>query len=47
MDSYVLDTLKGGRGKNDPKLVRILAEESAAGVKCLEDMGADMKDLKR
>ncbi len=47
VDSYVLDTLKGGRGKNDPKLVRILAEESAAGVKWLEDMGADMNDLKR
>lgn len=47
VDSYVADTMKGGRGKNDPALVRILAEESAAGVKWLEDMGANMDDLKR
>ncbi len=47
VESYVQDTMKGGRGKNDPKLVQILAEESAAGVKWLEDMGADMSDVKR
>lgn len=47
VQSYVADTMKGGRGKNDPKLVQILAEQSAAGVKWLEDMGADMSDVKR
>ena len=47
VDLYVKDTMKGGRGKNDPALVRILAEESAAGVKWLEDMGADLSDVKR
>lgn len=47
VDMYVADTMKGGRGKNDPKLVRILAENSAAGVKWLEDMGADLSDVKR
>lgn len=47
VESYVADTMKGGRGKNDPKLVEILAEQSAAGVKWLEDMGADLSDVKR
>ena len=47
VDLYVKDTMKGGRGKNDPALVKILAEESAAGVKWLEDMGADLSDVKR
>ncbi len=47
VELYVKDTMKGGRGKNDPKLVQILAEESAAGVKWLEDMGADLSDVKR
>lgn len=47
VDLYVKDTMKGGRGKNDPALVRTLAEESAAGVKWLEDMGADLSDVKR
>ena len=46
-DMMFKDTMKGGRGKNDPALVRILAEESAAGVKWLEDMGADLSDVKR
>lgn len=47
VDLYIKDTMKGGRGKNDPALVKILAEESAAGVKWLEDMGADLSDVKR
>lgn len=47
VESYVADTMKGGRGKNDPKLVQILGEQSAAGIKWLEDMGADMSDVKR
>lgn len=47
VDSFVADTMKGGRGKNDPALVKILAEESADGIKWLEDMGANFDDLKR
>ena len=47
VDNYVEDTMKGGRGKNDPALVRILAENSASGVEWLESMGADMNDVKR
>lgn len=44
VDQYVKDTMKGGRGKNDPKLVQILAEGSADGVKWLEDMGVWLVD---
>ena len=44
---YVEDTMKGGRYANDPKLVQILAEQSADGIKWLESLGANMDDLKR
>ncbi|QUN05022.1 flavocytochrome c [Shewanella yunxiaonensis] len=44
---FVEDTMKGGRYANDPKLVEILAEQSAAGVKWLESLGVNMDDLKR
>ncbi len=47
VDAYVADTMKGGRQKNDKALVEILAQESASGVKWLEDMGADLSDVKR
>lgn len=47
VESFIADTMKGGRGKNDPELVRILAEESAAGIEWLESLGANMDDLKR
>ena len=47
VELFVKDTMKGGRGKNDPELVRILGENSAAGVKWLEDMGVDLSDVKR
>jgi len=39
--------MKGGRYANDPKLVEILAEQSASGVKWLESLGVNMDDLKR
>ena len=44
---YAEDAMKGGRYKNDEKLVQILAEESADAVKWLESLGANMDDLKR
>lgn len=47
VESYVQDTMKGGRGKNDPALVEILAKESASGVAWLEAMGADLSEVKR
>ncbi|QIZ78898.1 flavocytochrome c [Ferrimonas lipolytica] len=44
---YAEDAMKGGRYQNDPKLVQILSERSADAVKWLEDLGANMDDLKR
>ncbi|MCT8986004.1 flavocytochrome c [Shewanella phaeophyticola] len=44
---YYEDAMKGGRYQNDPKLVQILAEESADAVKWLESLGANLDDLKR
>ncbi|MGS0728404.1 FAD-dependent oxidoreductase, partial [Shewanella sp. 0m-11] len=44
---YAEDAMKGGRYQNDPKLVKILAEESADAVAWLESLGANMNDLKR
>ncbi|MCL1065416.1 flavocytochrome c [Shewanella olleyana] len=44
---YIEDAMKGGRYQNDPKLVQILAEESADAVKWLGELGADMSELKR
>jgi fumarate reductase flavoprotein subunit len=44
---FAEDAMKGGRNQNDPKLVHILAEESADAVKWLESLGANMDDLKR
>lgn len=44
---YAEDAMKGGRYKNDPALVKILAEESASAVEWLESLGANMDGLKR
>lgn len=44
---FVEDAMKGGRYQNDEKLVQIMAEKSADGIKWLEDLGANMDDLKR
>lgn len=44
---FVEDTMKGGRYANDSKLVDILAQRSAEGVKWLESLGVNMDDLKR
>ena len=40
--AYVEDTLKGGRGINDPKLVRILAEEGPRRLAELVELGAPL-----
>ncbi|WP_028112147.1 flavocytochrome c [Ferrimonas kyonanensis] len=47
IDWFVEDAMKGGRYQNDESLVRIMAEESADGIKWLESLGANMDDLKR
>lgn len=41
------DTMKGGRNINDPALVKVLVEHSAASVDWLTDMGADLSDVGR
>jgi fumarate reductase (CoM/CoB) subunit A len=41
-DAYFTDTMKGGRGINDPKLVRILAEEGPQRLSELVEMGAPL-----
>jgi succinate dehydrogenase/fumarate reductase flavoprotein subunit len=41
-DAYFTDTMKGGRGINDPKLVRILAEEGPKRLRELVELGAPL-----
>jgi succinate dehydrogenase/fumarate reductase flavoprotein subunit len=41
-DRYFTDTMKGGRGINDPKLVRILAEEGPQRLSELVELGAPL-----
>ena len=41
-DAYFDDTMKGGRGINDPKLVHILAEEGPRRLRELVDLGAPL-----
>ncbi|WP_129125037.1 flavocytochrome c [Geomonas oryzae] len=43
----VKETMKGGREKNDPELVKVLAYKSADAVDFLVSLGADMTDLVR
>jgi fumarate reductase flavoprotein subunit len=47
IDWFIEDAMKGGRYQNDEALVRIMAEQSADGIKWLESLGANMDDLKR
>jgi fumarate reductase flavoprotein subunit len=46
-DLFYNDTMKGGYEKNDPALVRNLAEKSAASLAWLTGMGADLSDVGR
>ncbi|MDR2743580.1 MAG: flavocytochrome c [Treponema sp.] len=47
LDLFYDDTMKGGYEKNNPELVRNLAEKSASSVVWLADMGADLSDVGR
>ena len=40
-----LDTLIGGKGKNNPELVKALAENSAAAIEWLASIGAEVKNV--
>jgi fumarate reductase flavoprotein subunit len=40
-----LDTMIGGKGINDPELVKTLAENSADGIEWLSSIGADLKSV--
>ncbi len=40
-----LDTMIGGKGKNNPELVKALAENSAAAIEWLASIGADVKNV--
>jgi fumarate reductase flavoprotein subunit len=46
-DLFYTDTMKGGYEKNNPALVRNLAERSASSVAWLVAMGADLSDVGR
>ncbi|QQO09255.1 flavocytochrome c [Breznakiella homolactica] len=46
-DLFYADTMKGGYEKNDPALVRVLAEKSASSIDWLTKMGADLSDVGR
>lgn len=41
------DTMKGGHNKNDPALVKVLANNSSDSIDWLMSMGADMNDVGR
>jgi fumarate reductase flavoprotein subunit len=47
VDLFYEDTMKGGYNKNDPALVRNLAEKSVSSVEWLTQMGADLSDVGR
>ena len=40
-----LDTMIGGKGKNNPELVKTLAENSAAAIEWLASIGAEVKNV--
>lgn len=40
-----LDTMIGGKGKNNPELVKALAENSAAAIEWLASIGAEVKNV--
>ena len=40
-----LDTMIGGKGKNDPELVKILTQNSAAAIEWLASIGAELKSV--
>lgn len=47
VELFYSDAMKGGYNKNDPTLVRTLAEQSAPALAWLVSLGADMSDVGR
>lgn len=47
VELMIKDTLTGGKNLNEPELVKILAEQSAASVDYLTELGADLSDVGR
>ncbi|MFD3158334.1 flavocytochrome c [Haloimpatiens sp. FM7330] len=47
VDLFYKDTMKGGKNKNNPDLVKLLAEKSAETVEWLTERGADLSDVGR
>ena len=45
VESMIEDTMAGGKQKNDPELVRYLAEHSAETIDWLTSLGMDMSDV--
>ncbi|MEJ5184475.1 MAG: flavocytochrome c [Rectinemataceae bacterium] len=46
-DLFFQDTMKGGYNRNNPELVRTLAENSAKSVAWITEMGGDLSDVGR
>jgi fumarate reductase flavoprotein subunit len=47
VELMIQDTMKGGYNKNNPELVKVLAEQSKESVAWLTGLGADMSDVGR
>lgn len=47
VELFIEDTMKGGKNKNNPELVKVLAENSAETVDWLIGIGADLTDIGR
>lgn len=47
VETFIDDTMKGGKNLNNPELVKILAEKSAGTIDWLTDLGGDFSDVGR
>ncbi|NLY08337.1 MAG: flavocytochrome c [Tissierellia bacterium] len=45
IETFIEDTMEGGKGQNNPHLVRVLAENSNGAIEWLESLGADLSDV--
>lgn len=45
VQQFIDDTMKGGHDKNNPELVKVLAEKSAESIDWLDSMGANLSDI--
>jgi len=47
VETFIADTMKGGKNINNPELVKVLAENSAVTIDWLIDLGGDFSDVGR